>query len=438
MEAKTIGKFITALRKANGMTQKDLAEKLNVSDKTVSRWEREEGAPDLSMIPIIAEIFDVTCDELLRGERKSPAERETEKENNTFDAEEVSAKGEKQLKRLLKATFSKYQSHTYISMGLSIIGILVALICNFAFLKAVLGFFLGAVFFAAAVICQAIVTNKAMLSVEDACLEPSALSEFKRNVIRLAQKSVGLTVGCLGFIFPLAFLDAYVGLQADSLLVFGLIGAAVFLVIYVVILYFYNDSLLRKQEYVLPEKEAVIYHHNHALQKRCAAWLVLLVLITFGAHKLFTDPYGPFPPVVGTTFEDYESFIAYMEQDIPYSRRYNDNGTYIVEQIVPSDDLSGEVWIDEYGNVISEEEARRRTLKDSKGNVVCEYIDRNEYVSSISYSVKEGTVLPITVVTFDDLDTINAKLAIRHVIFAVVYAVEVLAVVLIYTKKRMK
>ena len=71
MEQKTIGKFITALRKANGMTQKDLAEKLNVSDKTVSRWERDEGAPDLSMIPVIAEIFGVTCDELLRGEKKN-------------------------------------------------------------------------------------------------------------------------------------------------------------------------------------------------------------------------------------------------------------------------------------------------------------------------------------------------------------------------------
>ena len=75
MEQKTIGKFMTALRKANGMTQKDLADQLNVSDKTVSRWERDEGAPDLSMIPVIAEIFGVTCDELLRGERKSPAER---------------------------------------------------------------------------------------------------------------------------------------------------------------------------------------------------------------------------------------------------------------------------------------------------------------------------------------------------------------------------
>ena len=55
MEKKTIGSFITALRKANGMTQKDLAEKLNVSDKTISRWERDDGTPDLSVIPVIAE-----------------------------------------------------------------------------------------------------------------------------------------------------------------------------------------------------------------------------------------------------------------------------------------------------------------------------------------------------------------------------------------------
>ena len=42
MEKKTIGSFIATLRKANGMTQKDLAEKLNVSDKTISHWERDD------------------------------------------------------------------------------------------------------------------------------------------------------------------------------------------------------------------------------------------------------------------------------------------------------------------------------------------------------------------------------------------------------------
>ena len=69
MEKKTIGAFISALRRANGMTQRELGERLFVSDKTVSRWERDECTPDLSLIPVIADIFGVTSDELLRGER---------------------------------------------------------------------------------------------------------------------------------------------------------------------------------------------------------------------------------------------------------------------------------------------------------------------------------------------------------------------------------
>lgn len=78
MEKRTIGSFIAALRKANGLTQKQLADKLCVSDKAVSRWERDECAPDLSAIPVLAEIFGVTCDELLRGQRSQPAQASTE------------------------------------------------------------------------------------------------------------------------------------------------------------------------------------------------------------------------------------------------------------------------------------------------------------------------------------------------------------------------
>lgn len=70
MEQKTMGRFIALLRKEMGITQNQLAEKLNVSDKTISHWEREESSPDLSIIPCIADIFGVTCDELIRGERK--------------------------------------------------------------------------------------------------------------------------------------------------------------------------------------------------------------------------------------------------------------------------------------------------------------------------------------------------------------------------------
>ena len=67
MGKRTIGSFISVLRRAQGWTQRDLAEKLCVSDKAVSRWERDESAPDLSLLPLIADLFGITVDELLRG-----------------------------------------------------------------------------------------------------------------------------------------------------------------------------------------------------------------------------------------------------------------------------------------------------------------------------------------------------------------------------------
>ena len=85
MEKKTIGNLISALRRASGMTQRDLAEKLNVSDKAVSRWERDESAPDLTLLPLIADIFNITVDELLRGQIKSNEAKE-EKEQTREDS----------------------------------------------------------------------------------------------------------------------------------------------------------------------------------------------------------------------------------------------------------------------------------------------------------------------------------------------------------------
>lgn len=67
MERKSIGAFIASLRREKGMTQKQLAQLLNVSDKAISRWERDESQPDLNLIPVLGELFSVTSDELLRG-----------------------------------------------------------------------------------------------------------------------------------------------------------------------------------------------------------------------------------------------------------------------------------------------------------------------------------------------------------------------------------
>ncbi len=76
MTNKSIGNFLAELRKEKGITQRDLADYLGVSDKTISHWECDKYSPDISVIPILAEYFGVTCDELLKGERKVSEERE--------------------------------------------------------------------------------------------------------------------------------------------------------------------------------------------------------------------------------------------------------------------------------------------------------------------------------------------------------------------------
>ena len=68
MNQEKIGKFISSLRKEKNMTQLDLAEKLNISDRAVSKWERGINLPDASLMIELSKMFNVTINELLNGE----------------------------------------------------------------------------------------------------------------------------------------------------------------------------------------------------------------------------------------------------------------------------------------------------------------------------------------------------------------------------------
>ena len=69
LDKEKFGAFLVQLRKEKGMTQKELAEKLYVSDKAVSKWERGLSLPDISLLQPLAEIMDVSVTELLSGKR---------------------------------------------------------------------------------------------------------------------------------------------------------------------------------------------------------------------------------------------------------------------------------------------------------------------------------------------------------------------------------
>ena len=77
---KTLGTMIAELRKQHGMTQLELAEKMGVTDKAVSKWERDLSCPDINSIPNLAEILGVSVEELMqvKKEAEAPVSKVTE------------------------------------------------------------------------------------------------------------------------------------------------------------------------------------------------------------------------------------------------------------------------------------------------------------------------------------------------------------------------
>ena len=77
---KTLGTMIAELRKQHGMTQLELAEKMGVTDKAVSKWERDLSCPDINSLPKLAEILGVSVEELMqvKKEAEAPVSKVTE------------------------------------------------------------------------------------------------------------------------------------------------------------------------------------------------------------------------------------------------------------------------------------------------------------------------------------------------------------------------
>lgn len=76
MSNKNLGEMISSLRKEKNMTQNDLAEKMNVTDKAVSKWERNLSCPDVNSIPKLAEVLGVSVEELLNAQTKQENSKE--------------------------------------------------------------------------------------------------------------------------------------------------------------------------------------------------------------------------------------------------------------------------------------------------------------------------------------------------------------------------
>ncbi len=428
MERKTIGSFIAALRRANGMTQKELAERVGVSDKTISRWECDDGAPDLSAIPVIAEIFGVSCDEILRGERKGASDSA---EYTPAEAQ----KAEKQKSRLLSLALLSYKTNGYISLGIAGAGVLAAFICNTGFLKGAVGFFLGAAFILAAVIFQIIALKNVLFSVTSEEYDDAEAKKFKYTVTVFTEKVFITFAAFLAFIAPTLLGGAHAGLDIGSWLWTGAVCVGIMLIICAITVYFLNYTLVKKDFFTLPETEARVYIANFKFKRKCAL-ITLAVIVVTAFLGLRIGAQLPYLFIKGIECGDYESFRRVMETPAARSSTsLSDDDKFGTEVIytAPID-----TTVPDYSEAVNEDYPKI-TLYDKDKNVVFECYKRNQNIAYFGYQRKDGgTSFPITVYTYDDVEKRNDIAAVITAVFIGICVLEAAGGIVVYNKKKAK
>ena len=315
MERKSIGSFIAVLRKANGMTQRELADKLSVSDKAVSRWERDETAPDLYLIPVIAEIFGVTSDELLRGERAGENAPPPEKQNE---------KTERQIKNMLKTVRTKFLTKTLVCALISTVGLLAAMLCNFGFYRAELGFYIGLIFFAAAAVIEVIFAVLAFSGLEADEFEGARLSEARKYIIKKTAAIIFLSFILPAYCTPLiieAGSTSFINIRVDfgSWLVWGGIFAAIASIICASANIILDKTMEARGIYTVDEaikkKRRLAKVRFVSPLRPIAKVFIPLVAVTIAANIVCLNVfnYEFFLRGKGTEWTDAGAFVEYME-----------------------------------------------------------------------------------------------------------------------------
>ena len=404
MKRKTMGSFISALRKAQGLTPRELAERLNVSDKAVSRWERDESAPDLSLIPVIAEIFGVTADELLRGERADPAAG-----NPARGAE----KREREVRRLARSVSTGFRIQSIISAGIALAGLVAAMILNFGFLRAYAGFFAACVFFIAAAVCEGAFLLRSRFALADS-LDDEAVSRCRSTLTVTAELVFSFILVLFAAALPLILLAPYaeVGLTGETWLEYALPAAAAGALLCFVF------CLLMQLVHAVQRKDSRKGRLLKPSLITAAALLLTLVL-----HLALCSDFMRYTE--GIEFQDFSKFINYMETILPdpEGRYYYDMPDYC---------------LDEDENRISRSAYLTETVCSPSGQALFSYLNKNMDVAGISYHWKGDTLLEIKVCTWAQAGEAKAVMQKVSAAFFVFYALELGASLLLFFRRKKK
>ena len=424
MEKMTIGKFIAALRKANGMTQKELGEKLYVSDKTVSRWERDECTPELNLIPAIAEIFGVTSDELLRGQRRSESGEPTPEA-----ASRLKSKSDKQWRNLLQRRRIRFRNLSLISRGIALLGLIAAAVCDLCFTHALLGFCLGLAFLIAAAICQLCFDAAARLQGDEDEPERQGDVDSFNHAVTGTTVAVLSLIGCvLAFLLPLLLAEAYYGLTTGSWMLLGLLCVAVALLAgHLIYTLWLRRALVRRE--LLGEASLLQAQRDRALLRRflkivlpaTAVGIVLIIALEASGAAWLAK---------AETFDNYADFEKFMyEASLQRAREEWEGYT-----IIPLE--RGYRVMDGTEQVTGDVTFQTDTVTDESGRVLSTYPCGD--VSMVTFRFdKSPDGLPVQVYTYDAMrDGWAVQDGLQGALLAAIFATWLVCAVLYILRRR--
>lgn len=450
MEKKTIGKFISVLRRANGMTQRELGDKLFVSDKTVSRWERDECTPELSLIPVIAEIFGITTDELLRGERNN-----CDNAGNSDDVERLArqrANSERQFRFMLNKKQRNYKNLTLISIGLTLLGVIITVIINCGFSKGLIAFCVAVAFCIASEICQICFAINARIMTDETDTYKEKIEAFNTSIVITAVKLTLFNILTFAFCLPLVTVidGANFGLTFGFWIEFGalfvLVGAVISHIVYELLI---KKLLMKRCLIHLSDAQIEIMSRNTKLLRRTLAISVGIALALLAVIVLLNTIVDYIEPKK-YVFNNCDDFKTFVQDD--YDRWYNEgyryydkNGDVIISYPIGGVYVEGEkapVASEPIESVGGEDEEYPRKIyaeiQNSAGDIICEYYYNPDLYYSITFTEFTNDKMPVTLIKKEDrYAQINVNNTIESLIYFLICVDLVLAAV-IYSVKSYK
>ena len=416
------------------MTQKELGERLYVSDKTVSRWECDECTPELSLIPLIADIFGITADELLRGERNHTSRDELYTDDITTRQK---ARSDKQFSIILDREERKFKNLSLISIGITTLGLICATIANLGFSNGLIAFCLAFAFCVASEISEICFTiNSRITKDADNDAYNDKINKANKQTVTAAVLISFINICALSFCLPLVTLidGANYGLVFEHWLLYGILFSFVALVIsYIVYSLFIHKYMCEREIIVLSEEETMKKQHNNFLIKKLlliflgiAAVIIIAIIIINGiGRRGFTKK---------IVFDNCEEFKSFMESD--YDRWYKEGYSYYegtthvtVTPVMPP---SASEDNDDHT------EKEYETIKNTDGEIICEYYYNRNLYTSITFTQSSDDKMPVTVITreayYNGKDAYETILVILYMLIAI----DFITVACIYVNKSYK